>query len=301
MARMAPLTPVLAVPPTDYEAYHRLISTEPLLCVTILMIASRYCPLTGQGSASRGNFVHERTWKSCQQLITRLMFGQERGPVKRARSIGSIEALLLLTEWHHRSLHFPPDVDGWESDMIITDDDEATSTSNSWIQDIIEPSRRSDRMSWMLIGAALSLGYELSLFSDEAVATASDDPLLEARRARVTRVLHIFGNHIASRFGCSPLPQSLARLARAPPSGSEGLEQDPWDDVITAWVDLTRLLKSISEMIFPSKSHTQQLLRSGRYLSLLDHFEPLLVQWREKYLDRSGASASAVVATATIG
>lgn len=54
----------------------------------------------------------------------RVMYAQDTGSNPKTRAVGTIESFLLMTEWHPRALHFPPDVDGWDCEMIDTSDDE---------------------------------------------------------------------------------------------------------------------------------------------------------------------------------
>jgi hypothetical protein len=51
-----------------------------------------------------------------------------------------------------------------------------------------------------------------------------------------------------------------------------------------SWIELTKLAKSVTDMFFPSASFARQQLHSGRYVGLLEHFRPLLNQWKDKYL-----------------
>src|ERR1700744_6377870 len=109
---ISPLSPIL----TNFYAHHdnhlRLVTHEPMLCCTILMISCRFHVLPGAGGTAKGYFLHNRLWKHCEHLILRIMLGQEKGTRTKARSLGSIEALLLISEWHPRSLHFPPESHG---------------------------------------------------------------------------------------------------------------------------------------------------------------------------------------------
>lgn len=266
------------------------------------MISSRHHVLTGPGGASRGYFVHERFWKFCQHLITRMLYGQEKGPVTKTRTLGSIEALLLLSEWHPRSLHFPPEADGWDSDLIVAADDEPEPASpnsppNRWVEDVIEPAKRSDRMSWMLLGCASSLAHELNLFGQEEPGADDDNVLIRKSRAR--KLLYVFTTQLASRLGItSMLPQSLTHIISSRPRQGQ-VVKDHWDTHMLAWIELTKLLKSLSEMVFPSKAFTQQLLHSGRYVGVLEHFQPLLLQWKKTYLEDQGSDPESVNVTLT--
>ncbi|KAJ9640387.1 hypothetical protein H2199_005926 [Coniosporium tulheliwenetii] len=257
------------------------------------------------GGASRSYFIHHRLWEHCQHLIMRIMLGQEKASKAKTRTVGSVEALLLMSEWHPRSLHFPPAVDGWDSDLILTaadDRDEVqspspfTTASKSWLEDVIEPARRSDRMSWMLLGCGLSLAHELGVFDDDNNAKASIGETqahmerTALRRMRLRKLLYVFVEQLASRLGCtSMIPKSLNHsalqgISAANMSPLRGADQE-WHFFMTAWIDLTKLVKSISDMLFPSASFSRQILRNGRYIGLLEHFQPLLSQWRKKHLD----------------
>ena len=305
---MSTLSPII----TNYYAEHRrhfkLLSQEPMLCCTILMLSSRYHILPGIGGASRGYYIHDRLWKHCQHLITRLMFGQEKGSNAKVRTVGMVEALLLLSEWHPRALHFPPDIDGWDSDLLLSipenDVRNSASTSSRWLSDVIEPARRSDRMSWMLLGSALTLAHELGIFDDgkpgsrgsqsfnlsstaHADYLGPTDEITADRRLRIRKLLYVFINHLSSRLGyVSLLPHSQAIGPNiSSTEGTRDSETMQWTAHMASWIELTKLVKSVSDMFFPSPEQTRQLLHTGRYTGLLEHFLPLLEQWRKKHLD----------------
>ena len=135
------------------------------------MISSRYHTLPGPGGSSRAFFIHHRLWQHCQHLLLRVTLGQEKISKAKTRNIGSIEALLLMSEWHPRSLQFPPETDGWDSDYIMTNLDardppppEELPVSSRWREDVVEPTKRFERMSWMVLSSALALAHELGAF-----------------------------------------------------------------------------------------------------------------------------------------
>lgn len=295
---MSPLSPILTNIYADHANHRWLVSRDPVLCCTILMISSRYHLLPGAGGESRNFFIHHRLWQHCQQLVMRLMFGQEKSSQPKIRSIGTIEALLLMSEWHPRSLHFPPESDGWDFDLISvppepreTGDNPST---NRWLEDMIEPARRSDQMSWMLLGSALSLAHELGIFEvddkkwnysagyEDYISTEQ----LKLRRLRVQRLLYVYINQLAWRIGCvSLIPQSLNHAILGRKTAKELSQSgDEWLTFMDSWMDLTKLAKSVTDMFFPSVPFARQHLHSGRYVDLLDHFRPLLSKWEEKHL-----------------
>ena len=209
------------------------------------------------------------------------------------RTIGTVEGLLILSEWHVRGLHFPMGVE--ESDWGISDmsDDEKDSPPSpalsrrvveglgDKIENILEPAYRSDRMSWMLLGNALALAYELGVF---------DHNNHDVRAGRIQKLLLVYIKQLASRLGwTSMIPPSLS-----PPAGSSCTHVSPiagdWSDpdalqdaVFAAWVDLTNLMAESSELLFPSRVQTREIMRSGRYVDLLTHFQPLLRAWRDRF------------------
>ena len=295
---MSPLSPILTNFYGDHKNHHWLVARDPVLCCTILMISSRYHVLPGAGGESRNFFIHHRLWQHCQQLVMRLTFGQEKSSQSKIRSIGTIEALLLMSEWHPRSLHFPPEIDGWDSDLISTvpepeSQTDSDSSSDKWLEDMIEPARRSDQMSWMLLGSALSLAHELGVFeaedkdanNSEYVGFITSDQL-KLRRLRVQRLLYVYINQLAWRIGCmSLMPQSLNHAILGGQKSRElGRSGDEWLTLMDSWMDLTKLAKSVTDLFFPSVAFAQQQLHTGRYIGLLDHFRPLLSQWKDKYL-----------------
>ncbi|PYI14245.1 putative C6 transcription factor [Aspergillus japonicus CBS 114.51] len=293
---MVPLSPILTNFYADHSNHQHLITCDPALCCAILMLSSRYHVLPGAGGESRNFFIHHRLWQHCQHLVMRLVFGQERSSHAKNRSIGTIEALLLMSEWHPRSLHFPPESDGWDSDLVLVPEPQSQddSSSNRWLEDMVEPARRSDQMSWMLLGSALSLAHELGIFEldDKKCDYASlyegfiSNDQIKLRRLRVQRLLYVYINQLAWRIGCvSLMPQSLnhtilGRQTTRDVSHSE----DEWLALMDSWMDLTKLAKNVTDMFFPSISFARQQLHSGRYIDLLDHFCPLLQKWREQHL-----------------
>ncbi|KAH8799762.1 C6 transcription factor [Xylogone sp. PMI_703] len=300
---LLPQSPILSEYYASHNHHFQLITEEPMLCCTLLLLSSRYHILPGLAGMSKSYFLHNRLWKHWQGLMMRVMFGQEKGSETKMRTRGTIESLLMMTEWHPRSLHFPPEGDGWDSNLIHLPPDadresEPTTPSNQWLEEVIEPARRSDRMSWMLLGSALSLAHELGVFDSQnrqnEEAGNGDTPgkinHRSRRDLRLQKLLHVFVNQLASRLGCTSfMPHSLniavsdGYSADASPMESE----HQWDLFMAAWMGLTKLLKSVSDVFFPSAASTKQHLLSGRYIGLLDHFRPLLAQWKEKYMDKS--------------
>lgn len=124
-------------------------------------------------------------------------------------------SLLLLSEFHPKSMHFPPrDDDGEilipaEEDWTDTDLD-TTNDKDITLSGWSEPVARSDQMCRSLIGMAYILAYELGIFGDYAngivpvekrIQTHSSTANQRLREERVERALYIFTTQASGRFG----------------------------------------------------------------------------------------------------
>lgn len=266
-----------------------------MLCCTLLTISSRYFILPGAGGVSRSHFIHQRLWQYCELLIRRVMFGQEKHSTAKTRIVGSIESLILISDWHPRSVHFPPDTEGWDGELISPAYDRRNRLHTNgdlplirWREDVFEPARRSERMSWMLLGAATSLAYELGIFD----GAGSSDPKLNARYTRAARLLYVYVTQMAVKMGCSSLLPGNMQVGQASP---ESAVDPQWSACMKLWTDLTRLMKSASAMFFQSMSYTKQQLHSGQYVILLQHFSPSLDRWHEQFAASGTYSSRCIV------
>src|SRR5271168_3687399 len=171
-----------------------LLTEEPILAIALLAITSRHMKLSGPGAQSRAYSIHDKLWTYLRCMVERLLWGQEQfgggfcggGAVRvresksgqntwkgSLRTLGTVEAILLLTDWQPRALHFPPGDD--ENRLLDLDysslkhssgsasrPDEAEVDNAEGGEGIpyaswLSPAWRSDRMSWMLLGLAQAL------------------------------------------------------------------------------------------------------------------------------------------------
>ncbi|KAF9700509.1 hypothetical protein EKO04_002004 [Ascochyta lentis] len=193
-AYLSPLTPIVVPDYRDHAFHAKLLREEPMLVITLLTISSRYSQPSGTtnaGAASRAYLIHEKLWKYLQGMIDRMIFGQEQfgggfcgagqqpgsdvNPLSRKglRTLGTVESLMLLTEWHPRALHFPPGDD--DDELVLPDDldhekgpkaDMYKGVGDKRIDSWLEPCWRSDRMCWMLLGNAMTLAFEIGVFDE---------------------------------------------------------------------------------------------------------------------------------------
>lgn len=286
---LAPLTPVVTDAYREHVNHDRLIIEEPMLCCTLLMISSRFFILPGAGGISRSHFIHQRLWQYCELLIRRIIFGQEKYSTAKTRIVGSIESLILLSNWHPRSVHFPPETEGWDSELISPNYDRQNRLQTSgevplirWIEDVFEPAKRSERLSWMLLGAASSLAYELGIFADTSSFT---DPHQVARMYRARKLLSIHIIQTAVTMGCaSVVPENVSLAASTTHQEAQKHIDSKWDSYVDSMTELTRLIKTVSAMFFQSTPYIKQQLLSGQYSILLEHFAPSLTRWHDEFV-----------------
>lgn len=258
------------------------------------MIASRHLPTPGPAGATRSAFIHSRLWRHIEHLVLRITFGAEKYSTAKSRTLSSLHALLLIIEWHPRLLHFPPENDGWDASLAAIVDDSAQpqdrkgEAARRWREDVFEPAKRSDRLSWMLVGLAITLAHELGVF--DAVdndGEASTQKSLRETRTRIRRLLYLYSHQLSLRLGCPNMFPQGDHLILQPPSAASlsDLDQPAKERelLLSKWIEITKLLATATHMFFSSKSATKTMLRSYRYVGLVEHFQPLLARWLEDF------------------
>lgn len=137
-----------------------VLSGYPILLCAILTIASRYYHFENNdgGGVPRNIEVHDRLWLYLQRLISQTVWAEAS-----TRSIGTIFAFLLFTEWNPRAIHWR-----WSDYANKADDsqDANSNDSSNGSQDEanlagLGAMRRSYRMGWMLIGSSVRLAQDM--------------------------------------------------------------------------------------------------------------------------------------------
>lgn len=334
---IAPLTPII---PPDFRApskHMALLTEEPILAISLLAISSRHMKLSGPGAESRAYSIHDKLWNYLRCMVERLLWGQEQfgggfcggGAVQlresksgqvtwkgSLRTLGTIEAILLLTDWHPRALHFPPGDDEnrlLDADYNLFKDSPGPKSEESgdgtdghvkvpyakWL----EPAWRSDRMSWMLLGLAQALSFELGVFDNNHYTCqdqhgASSDC---ARKRRVRRLVLVYVSQTSGRLGIpSMLPfdhwETDPVFERTYHAQTRGRPEDPVDLMQERWLHIAGIMYQANQRIFPSREFTRDLISSGQYVASIAEFNPLLKSWKEKF-DRISSQLTPVMAS----
>lgn len=263
-----------------------------MMCCTILMIASRFFNLSGSGGVTRSQMLHQRLWEYCEVLIRRILYGLEKTSTARVRIVSTIESFLLISDWHPHSILFPLDHDSFDSDpepldpQGIREAERNSGPSLEWRNSVLEPARRSDRMSLMMLGTATNLAYELGLFADD-LGMINDDEEERRRRMRTRKLLYIYVTNIAVRMGFpSGLPQDIVFASSKESFNAldeTGTQFEAWNTIADLWLELVRLSKTTTAIFFVSYSHTKKLLLNGQYVTLIHHISPFLDKWYMKF------------------
>ncbi|KAM5430404.1 zinc finger transcriptional activator [Microsporum canis] len=337
---LAPLTPIVLKNYSSPSTHLTLLTEEPVLTVTMLTIASRHMKLSGNGANSRAYSIHEKLWSYLRGMIERLFWGQEKfgdcggasaprqfdasNPLSaghgqrgggQLRSIGTVEALLLLTDWHPRALHFPPgddentllDVDPQQLNYFDGEGDdhfhdhpgkgqgspgEGRLAFYKWL----EPVWRSDRMSWMLLSTAQALAFELGIFDQKNDLRASTETSCEiARKRRLRRLILVYVSQSSGRLGIPsmlPLPQwnQNTEPPRVEDMHSPNFHEDYMIDMMQdCWMDISKIMYNSNQVLFLSKELTTNLIKSGQYRDRIDEFTPSLRDFKAK-LDKLSVS-----------
>lgn len=263
---MAPLTPIRNDYNSNSENHYEIVTSEPFLCCVIMMISSRYHTLPGPGGQFRGYMIHKHLWNRFQEMINELILGQHGTGI---RTLGSIEALLLLSEWQPRGLQSPLGRSPLQS---------------SWRQCTSRITETHDSMAWMTISIAMSLAQELGIFDHVDPRTGNSHPRgpesHHVRRCKsIASLLHTYQCQLATRLGrkstAMPGIGDWPKLSNLKECGFEKKEED-WASFMAAWVELSVTCRSIDEILFPSAQVTNSMLVNNRYISIIDNFQCIL-------------------------
>jgi len=320
---LAPLTPVALPDFRPYETHEKLLTHEPMLTVTMLLVASRHMKLEGPGAVSRPYSIHQKLWNYLSGMIDRIVWGQERfgggfcgagaepgadvSPLTRKglRTLGTVESLVLLTEWHPRAMHFPPDEA--DEELMVPDDRFATpdivdqnevpkgiggQRMDAWL----EPCWRSDRMCWMLLGISMSLAFEIGVFDasdwqrharsiDGHPLSAGELQTYDRRRGSVRDLLTIYVSQTSGRLGLtSMLPGNYSK-----PEDSEtykrqlGQHHSIQETVLHFWLRIAAIMREGNQKVFANKAYTRDLIKNGNYKAMLENLQRPLEEWQNDF------------------
>ncbi|ODV80359.1 uncharacterized protein CANTADRAFT_89915 [Suhomyces tanzawaensis NRRL Y-17324] len=180
----------------------KVLSAYPILLCTILTISSRYHPFENNvgvnGGVPRNIEVHDRLWLYVQRLISQTVWAEAS-----TRSIGTIFAFFLFTEWNPRAIHWrwsdyankaeeANDEGMYAGAGAASNGTGLNGSNNPGKESDSEPNlaglgamRRSYRMAWMLIGSAVRLAQDMGFME------ISSKTFLASHIAEINSVMNI--------------------------------------------------------------------------------------------------------------
>ena len=279
-SRIAPFSPVaVLLPVNEHQLHTELLQDSPMLVLAILTIASRYCQLNGPGAVARAYTIHERLWAWLQNMVNHLYWAQDRFvPANSAgslRSPGTVAALCLLCEWHPRSTHFPPGQVGMNITYLSKPASfgQAFSLSNplAWL----EWSWRSDRMTWSLLGNALTLATEIGMSNiddDERTNQVNIQQAIEMKH-----LLCVLSTHVSVSLGWEYLLTC----------DWQELEHKNANYRLRLWARLAQVMREAKRLLYSSRKMSLKLLRTFEYLGPLHSLNEMLRAYKAEFLDCS--------------
>jgi hypothetical protein len=154
----------------------------------------------------------------------------------------------------------------------------------------LEPTWRSDRMSWMLLGLAQALSFELGVFDKNHYDCRHDHDHASscARKRRVRRMVLVYVSQTSGRMGLPsmlPLPEwsNDQVFEETSKQQSHGQPEDAVDIMQSCWLDVARLMYDANKSLFPTKKYTRNLVATDEYKKKVDEFQPLLKRWKDNF------------------
>jgi hypothetical protein len=223
------------------------------------------------------------------------VLGQEKHSTAKTRTIGTIESFLLLSDWHPRAVHLPPETEGWDAFLVSPAYERGNRRRQGeeasvirWREDVFEPVKRADRMSWMLLGLATNLGCELGILG--SLTEESDHSAAhQQRRMRAGELLASYVTQTAVRLGyptflpsTAAISHSAGSLRGGPSPGREGRQI-----YMNLWKELIQLAKAARATFFYPSTQGKIKVLDNQYMVLLEHFESSLTRWHADLVKQS--------------
>lgn len=226
-----------------------MLTVYPILFCAVLTVAARYAPGASE------NKVHDHLWIECQKLFLNSVWGEAL-----LRSVGTVFAFLVFTEWNPRAIHYEGIDYGLEEPY-----GERIIYKNAPRESGMQAMRRSTRMSWMLCGNANRLSQDMG-FMDEL--------------AQVFVATHLSEITTAMAVGKSSMLQELLDSFSSKPLSFSGFQR--------AQIELLQAMSMAFNFLY--REEGASLKNPVQVLSILRFLEVQLQNWyshNETLLQRS--------------
>ncbi|KAK5107294.1 hypothetical protein LTR62_001423 [Meristemomyces frigidus] len=229
----------------DIQNLSTIAAQEPHLLTAILTVASKDDKDWWQW--------HETCSAHMMQLIAELVYGAEG-------TVEAVEAMLILAEWVPRRPHSQPAVGRGEEDQA----------------------------AWMYTGTAIRLGYLLGI-DRTGFRTEADEQSLDINRKRLAwAACYMSDRQISVRIGKAfwsrgPGPMTALRAQDFPSLRPTLNHQDDFAAIFQANLELTQLFSNAHDVLYATKSRSNQLNFGGEYVKYIDDFRTALRSWQSTW------------------
>ena len=126
----------------------------------------------------------------------------------------------------------------------------------------------------MLLGNAITLAHELGLYKQSEQDFVNETSSLERH---IRRLLFLFDSQLSLRLGCTSILPHVGTQLMTDTKSTDTSTNDE-HILLPKWIEITKLLRTATDIFFANKNATRQMLRTSQYISYLDHFAPLLAK-----------------------
>lgn len=145
----------------------------------------------------------------------------------------------------------------------------------------------------MLLGTALTLAHELGIFDtsshDDDMPPASSDIETARRIFRLRKLCYVYLHSLSTRLNWSSPLDNNDKLLKTIINQSETAYtfgpviltkyEHKWHRIMALYLDLTILVRNATEMLFRSKRSTKEIVRTGKYVGLVENLAQILAAW----------------------
>ena len=222
-----------------------IAAQEPHLLAAILTVASKDEKDWWQ--------VHDDCSTHMQSLVASLVYSG-------SGSVEAVEAMLILAEWVPRRPHTTPAIGRGEEDCA----------------------------AWMYVGTAIRLGYLLGI-DRTGFRAESESQSADLNRKRLAwSSCYMSDRQVSVRIGKAfwsrgPGPMTALRAQDFPSLQPRLHRHDDFAAIYQANLELTQLFSNAHDVLYATKSRSNQLNYGGEYVKYIDDFRVALRHWNESW------------------
>nr|XP_019046802.1 hypothetical protein I302_03405 [Kwoniella bestiolae CBS 10118]OCF25732.1 hypothetical protein I302_03405 [Kwoniella bestiolae CBS 10118] len=262
--KMLPIVPLQLFQPEHFP----ILLQESLLLAAMVCTAARYMDMGDSYDPfepRRSRIVQNKVTSWIRERIGYIAMGETS-----SRTIGTVEALLILSEW-------PPQA------MLLSDN--SVKVEPNLHRRPANPCKVYDDLSWTMVGLAARIAQELGLHDEKAYPSEAQSEWSVHRRHR-TWIFCQAADRQGSLIQEMPTGwwDALGEFSRL-----SGDETFPFPRVQVKWKEImlvaqfTHMIGLIQEQFYDSADITSELIRTGKFENTLHRLKPELdMAWHLK-------------------